>query len=218
MTFYLYDFFAIFDRFLLRVVSLAFVLQSNLCFGIGIDGLEDSHATLRIGIISGSKSDGVRNVALSGSTYNFEYSRNFSLDMAFITGFKVASDPKTKRDGLHTSYAGLRLFPMGIGLPALVSTGDAMISYNSAYKPYIETSIGLGRIVIDFGSGGGTEVSAADSLSLSFGGGVMTHIFRRWAVDFQIIYELIQARGGTESSIAATGSGIWMQLGNSYHF
>ena len=186
-------------------------------FAIAIEGLEDSHATIRIGRVSGSKTDTVRTKPLSGAAYNFEYSRNFSFDTAFVTGFRVATDPATKRDALHTSYAGFRLFPMGIGLPGLVSTGDAMIGYNSTLKPYVDASIGLGRIVIDFGSGGGSEVSAADSLSASFGGGLI-HVLRKWALDFQVIYEVVQARGGNENSIAASGTAIWIQLGNSYHF
>lgn len=186
--------------------------------GLSIDGLEDSHATFRIGAISGDRTDSKIARPLTGSTYNFEYSRNFSFDMAFITGFRVAVDQQTKRDALHTSYAGFRLFPLGIGLPSLVSTGDAMISYNSKFKPYVDASMGLGRLVIDYGSSGSAEVSAADTLSISFGGGVMTHLFRRWAIDLQVIYEIIQARGGNENTLAASGTGIWIQLGNSYHF
>ena len=205
----------------LKIALVAFAIifvKPNECLGIAIDGLEDSHATLRLGIITGSKTDSVRNKSLAGTTYNFEYSRNFSFDTAFITGFRVAIDPATKRDVLHTSYAGYRLFPLGIGLPGLVSTGDAMISYNASFKPYIDASIGLGRLVVDFGSGGGSEVSAADSLSVSFGGGILMHVLRRWAIDFQFMFESIQARGGNANSLAASGTGIWIQLGNSYHF
>jgi hypothetical protein len=201
------------------LVALALMpIFSEMAWAIDIDGLEDSHATVRLGIIAGSKTDSVRTRAMKGTTYNFEYSRNFNFDTAFITGFRVAIDPTTKRDALHTSYAGYRLFPMGIGLPGLVSTGDSMISYNSTFKPYVDASVGLGRLVIDFGSGGGSEVSAADSLSISFGGGVMMHFFRRWAMDLQVMFESIQARGGNANSLAASGTGIWIQLGNSYHF
>ncbi|MEI8024748.1 MAG: hypothetical protein WCI18_00235 [Pseudomonadota bacterium] len=202
----------------LLVFLVALWLIPFTALGLSIDGLEDSHATFRIGTISGDKTDSKITSKLKGSTYNFEYSRNFSFDMAFVTGFRVAVDPATKRDVLHTSYAGFRLFPLGIGLPSLVSTGDAMISYNSRFKPYVDASLGLGRLVIDYGSAGSAEVSAADTLSICFGGGVMTHFFRRWAIDVQVIYEIIQARGGNENTLAASGTGIWIQLGNSYHF
>jgi len=201
-----------------EILVLVLALMPIKAKGITIEGLEDSHATLRIGTIAGTRTDSKRTNKLKGSTYNFEYSRNFSFDMAFVTGFRVAIDPETKRDGFHSSYGGFRLFPLGIGLPSLVSTGDAMISYNSSYKPYLDASVGLGRMVIDFGSKGSAEVSAADTLSVSFGGGVMTHLFRRWAIDFQVIYEIIQARGGNENTLAASGTAIWMQIGNSYHF
>ena len=193
-------------------------LSPMMAMGISIDGLEDSHATFRIGTISGDRTDSKESSKLKGSTYNFEYSRNFRFDMAFVTGFRVAADPATKRDALHTSYAGVRLFPLGIGLPSLVSTGDTMINYNAKYKPYVDANMGLGRLVIDYGSSGSAEVSAADTLSVSFGGGVMTHLFRRWAIDIQVTYEIIQARGGNENTLAASGTGIWIQLGNGYHF
>jgi hypothetical protein len=219
MTNFLGSSIRIFGKVWLHLTSLLLgCVLTERGLAVAIEGLEDSHATIRIGRASGSKTDTVRTKPLSGATYNFEYSRNFSFDAAFITGFRVATDPATKRDALHTSYAGFRLFPMGIGLPGLVSTGDAMIGYNSTLKPYVDGSIGLGRIVIDFGSGGGSEVSAADSLSVSFGGGLMIHVLRKWALDFQVVYEVVQARGGNENSIAASGTAIWIQLGNSYHF
>jgi len=179
--------------------------------------LNDSTGSFRLGMINFTKTDGEKTYTGGASVYNYEYSRYVRLNQALIFGFRQATDSATKRDAYHSAYGGYRFFPMGVGLPVLTTTGDATISIDSRYKPYAEASLGLGHILFEPIAEGAGDFSA-NSLGIVFGGGMMMHFFSRWVVDFQIMYEMIQSRGGTSNSLAVSGSNIYILLGNGMTF
>ena len=198
-------------------LSGAFILpEIGVAQSIGGD-FHDSHATFRLGVMNYTKTDGETPLAGSGSVLNYEYSRYLRLDQAIVLGFRQATDAATQRDAYHSAYAGYRMFPFGLGFPLTSSVGDAVISMDSSYKLYGEGSIGLGRIMYAPISDGAGEF-ASDTLAIAFGGGVMMHFFSRWAVDFQLMYEIVQSRGGTGGSLAVSGSNIYILIGNGYLF
>jgi hypothetical protein len=55
-------------------------------------------------------------------------------------------------------------------------------------------------------------------MAITFGGGLMTHAFKRWVLDFKIMYEMVQLRGGTNNSSAMSGNRIHILLGNGMTF
>lgn len=175
----------------------------------------DSHATFRLGTMSYTVTDGAKANGGGGMALNYEYSRQLDLSSALVIGWRQVTDSASQRDGHHSAYAGLRMFPLGLGIPLTSSIGDATISMDHGYKYYGEASLGLGRLLLE--PQGAADLSG-DSLSISFGGGVLMHFFSRWGVDFQVMYHIIQGRGGTTDSVAVSGSGISIFLGNSYLF
>ena len=179
--------------------------------------MHDSHGTFRLGTLSFTKTDGEKNLTGGASVLNYEYSRYLRMNQALILGFRQATDAATKRDAYHSAYGGYRMFPMGVGFPVTTTTGDATIAIDARYKPYAEASLGMGRILFEPLSEGAGEF-AADTLAISFGGGLMMHFFTRWAVDFQLMYEIVQSRGGTGSSLAVSGSNIYILLGSGLLF
>lgn len=182
-----------------------------------IKDLDDSHGTFRLGMLNYTKTDGEKNLTGGASVLNYEYSRYFKMDQALVLGFRQATDSVTKRDAYHAAYGGYRMFPLGIGLPVTTTTGDATITLDARYKPYAEASLGMGRILFESISDGAGEF-ASDTLSIGFGGGLMMHFFTRWAVDFQLMYEIVQSRGGTGNSLAVSGSNIFIMLGSGLLF
>ena len=199
------------------IVIFAF-LQMDDAFAAGIFGQDqsDSHATLRLGIMNYTLSDGVSTFAGSTSVLNYEYSRFARYDQALVIGFRQATDSRSKRDAYHAAYVGYRIFPMGVGFPLQVSAADAMLILDSKFKPYVEGSLGLGRVLLKPDDSGGEYGS--DTLSYTFGGGVLMHFFNKWAVDFQVMYELVQGRGGTSASIGASGSQMYVLFGSGLLF
>jgi len=200
-------------------IGLAWSLFSQVSYAassIGSD-LKDSHGTFRLGTLSFSKSDGENNRTGQASVMNYEYSRYFRTNQALVLGFRQGTDGETKRDAYHSAYAGYRIFPLGVGLPMVVSTGDSTISMDARYKPYAETSLGLGRILFEPVSGGAGEF-ASDTIGFSFGGGLMMHFFNRWAVDLELLYEMVQGRGGTGNSLSITGNNVYILLGSGLLF
>jgi len=179
--------------------------------------IHDSHGTVRLGMQNYSKTDGQAIKTGGASVLNYEYSRALRLDQAIIFGFRQATDAASKRDAYHAAYGGYRLFPMGVGFPMVTTTGDATISLDARYKPYAEASLGLGHIMFEPVSDGAGEFGS-DTLSITFGGGMMMHFFTRWAVDFQLMYEMVQSRGGTGNSLAISGSNIYILLGSGMLF
>ncbi len=192
---------------------------SQNLFASGIFGQDsqDSHGTLRLGIMSYTLSDGAKQYAGSGSVLNYEYSRYARFNQALIFGFRQATDSVSQKDAYHAAYGGYRIFPMGVGFPLLVSTNNSLISYDAKYKPYAEGSLGLGRALLETDGSGGAEYGS-DTLSIGIGGGVLMHFFKRWAVDVHILYEIVQGRGGTENSIAASGNNFYFLIGNGLLF
>jgi hypothetical protein len=77
-------------------------------------------------------------------------------------------------------------------------------------------SLGLGRALLEAGEEGADYSS--DSLSIGFGGGLMMHFFTRWAVDLQLMYEMVQGRGGSANSIMVSGNNIYILLGSGVLF
>ncbi|MCX6124325.1 MAG: hypothetical protein NTV34_06190 [Proteobacteria bacterium] len=187
------------------------------CAGVLGQNQFDSHATIRIGMMNYSKSDGNETKAGTASALNYEYSRFTRLSQGLVLGFRQATDPESQRDAYHAAYAGYRLFPFGIGFPVTAMSGEASLTLDSLLKPYAESSLGLGRMLMSSNSGGAAEF-AADTLSISFGGGIMAHFFTRWAVDFHVLYEMVQARGGTSEGLAATGTNIYILMGSGLLF
>ncbi len=179
--------------------------------------INDSTGAFRLGVTNFTKTDGKKTYTGGASVYNYEYSRYLRLNQALIFGFRQATDSATKRDAYHSAYGGYRFFPMGVGLPMLSTTGDATISIDSRYKPYAEASLGLGHILFEPIAEGAGDFSA-NAMGISFGGGLMMHFFSRWAVDFQIMYEMVQSRGGTNNSLAVSGNNIYILLGNGMTF
>jgi hypothetical protein len=179
--------------------------------------IDDSSGSFRLGMINFTKTDGQKTYTGGASVYNYEYSRYLRLNQALIFGFRQATDSATKRDAYHSAYGGYRFFPMGVGLPILATTGDATISIDSRYKPYAEASLGLGHILFEPIAQGAGDFSA-NAMGIAFGGGLMMHFFKRWAVDFQIMYEMVQSRGGTSNSLAVSGNNIYILLGNGMTF
>ena len=179
--------------------------------------IHDSHGTARLGVQNYTKTDGSQIKTGGASVLNFEYSRNVALDQALVFGFRQATDAATKRDAYHAAYGGYRLFPLGVGFPMVTTTGDATISLDSRYKPYAEASVGMGHILFETISDGAGSFNS-DTLSFAFGGGMMMHFFSRWAVDFQLMYEMVQSRGGTGNALAVSGSNIYILLGSGMLF
>jgi hypothetical protein len=179
--------------------------------------LHDSHGTFRLGILNFTKTDGEKNLTGGASVLNYEYSRYLRMNQALVFGFRQATDAATKRDAYHSAYGGYRMFPMGVGFPVTTTTGDATIAIDARYKPYAEASLGMGRILFEPLNEGAGEF-AADTLAISFGGGLMMHFFTRWAVDFQLMYEMVQTRGGTGEALAVSGSNIYILLGSGLLF
>lgn len=200
-----------------EIVSVLVALIHSTPATAIVSDFHDSHATLRLGVMNYSKTDGETPITGSASVLNYEYSRNLHLSQALILGFRQATDAATQRDAYHSAYAGYRLFPFGMGFPLTTSVGDAVISMDSKYKLYGEASIGLGRILYSPISDGAGEF-ASDTLAIAFGGGMMMHFFSRWAVDFQIMYEIVQSRGGTGSALAVSGNNIYIIVGNGFLF
>ncbi len=179
--------------------------------------IDDSSGSFRLGMINFTKTDGQKTYTGGASVYNYEYSRYLRLNQALIFGFRQATDSATKRDAYHSAYGGYRFFPMGVGLPILSTTGDATISIDSRFKPYAEASLGLGHILFEPIAQGAGDFSS-NAMGIAFGGGLMMHFFSRWAVDFQIMYEMVQSRGGTSNSLAVSGNNIYILLGNGMTF
>lgn len=206
-------------RLIKFTVGLGLVFMTQLSYaGTGIgSNLNDSHGTFRLGTLSFTKSDGEKSRAGRASVLNYEYSRYFRTNQAFVLGFRQGTDAATKRDDYHSAYAGYRIFPLGVGLPMVVSAGDSTISMDARYKPYVETSLGLGRTLFEPISGGAGEF-ASDTMGFSFGGGLMMHFFTRWAVDLELIYEIIQGRGGTGQTLSISGNNVYILLGNGLVF
>ena len=178
----------------------------------------DSHGTFRLGMMNYSKTDGKAPLTGGASVLNYEYSRFFRLNQALVLGFRQATDAASKRDAYHAAYGGYRMFPMGVGFPVLATTGDATISMDARYKPYAEASFGLGRMLYDAFDKNEAAELASDTLSIGFGGGLMMHFFTRWAVDLQLMYEIVQSRGGTGESLALSGNNIYVLLGSGLLF
>lgn len=175
----------------------------------------DSHGMFRLGILNYTKSDTNQTLKGSASVMNYEYSRAFRTDQAIVLGWKQATEPATKLDAYHAAYGGYRIFPMGIGLPILVSTGDGMISYDSKFKPYAEVTLGLGHMQFQPDT---TQEFGTDTLSVAFGGGVLMHFFGRWAFDISLMYEKVQQRGGTSQALALSANQFYLLIGNGVLF
>lgn len=178
----------------------------------------DSHVTLRFGSLTYTNTDGAETISGGGTTLNYEYSRQMNLSSALVLGWRQTTDAKTQRDGYHSAYGGYRMFPFGLGIPITSSVGDAVISMDSSYKLYGEASVGLGRMLFKPNDADAAAEYSADSLTVSFGGGMMMHFFSRMGVDFQVMYHIIQARGGTANSLLLSGNGMSILFGSSYLF
>jgi len=179
--------------------------------------LNDSTGSFRLGVVNFTKSSGKKTYTGGASVYNYEYSRYLRMNQALVFGFRQATDSATKRDAYHSAYGGYRFFPMGVGLPMLTTTGDATISIDSRYKPYAEASLGLGHILFEPIADGAGDFSS-DSMGIAFGGGLMMHFFTRWAVDLQLMYEIVQGRGGTGNTLIVSGNNIYILLGSGMTF
>jgi hypothetical protein len=204
--------------FKINMIAFAAALSIKAPAASLISNFHDSHATLRFGTMSYTNVSGGEAIPGGGMSLNYEYSRQMTLSSALILGWRQVTDAATQRDGYHSAYGGYRMFPFGLGIPLTSSLGDAVIGMDSSYKLYGEVSLGLGRMFfkpIDVGAAGDLS---ADSLTVALGGGVLMHFFSRWGVDFQFMYHLIQARGGTADSLMLAGNGISILIGNSYLF
>lgn len=177
----------------------------------------DSHGTFRLGALSFSNTDGETKKTGGASVLNYEYSRFFKMNQALVLGFRQATDSTTKRDAYHSAYGGYRIFPLGVGLPVTSTTGDATIAIDARFKPYAEASLGLGRTLFEPFSEGAGEF-ASDTMGITLGGGLMMHFFTRWAVDVQLLYEIVQSRGGTGNALAVSGSNMYFLLGSGLLF
>jgi hypothetical protein len=196
-------------------VATAFITARPSIAASLVGEFHDSHGTFRFGTMSYTVTDGATPKAGGGMALNYEYSRQLNMSSALIVGWRQVTDSASQRDGHHAAYAGMRMFPLGLGIPLTSSIGDATISMDSSYKYYGEASLGLGRLLYE--PQGSADLSG-ESLSITFGGGVLMHFFSRWGVDFQVLYHIIQGRGGTAESLAVSGSGMSMLIGNSYLF
>jgi hypothetical protein len=179
--------------------------------------VHDSTGSFRLGVVNFTKSSGEKTNNGGASVYNYEYSRYLRMNQALVFGFRQATDSATKRDAYHSAYGGYRFFPMGVGLPMITTTGDATISIDSRYKPYAEASLGLGHILFEPIAEGAGDFSS-DSLGIAIGGGLMMHFFSRWAVDLQLMYEIVQGRGGTGNALIVSGNNIYILLGSGMTF
>jgi len=178
----------------------------------------DSHGTFRIGTMNYTKTDGRAPLTGGASVLNYEYSRYFRMNQALVLGFRQATDAASKRDAYHAAYGGYRFFPLGVGLPVISDMGEASLSVDARYKPYAEASLGLGRMLYDAFDKNEAAELASDTLGVAFGGGLMMHFFSRWAVDLQLMYEIVQSRGGTGESLALSGNNIYILLGSGLLF
>lgn len=179
--------------------------------------VHDSTGSFRLGVVNFTKSSGEKTYTGGASVYNYEYSRYLRMNQALVFGFRQATDSATKRDAYHSAYGGYRFFPMGVGLPMVTTTGDATISIDSRYKPYAEASLGLGHVLFEPIAEGAGDFSS-DSLGIAIGGGLMMHFFSRWAVDLQLMYEIVQGRGGTGNALIVSGNNIYILLGSGMTF
>ena len=127
------------------VIALASSLARPLVAANLVGEFQDSHATFRFGTMSYTVSDGATPKAGGGMALNYEYSRQLNMSSALIVGWRQVTDSASQRDGHHAAYAGMRMFPLGLGIPLTSSIGDATISMDSSYKYYGEASLGLGR-------------------------------------------------------------------------
>lgn len=178
----------------------------------------DSHGTFRLGTMSYTKTDGQTPLTGGASVLNYEYSRYLKFNQALVLGFRQATDAASQRDAYHAAYGGYRFFPLGVGFPVISTIGESSISVDARYKPYAEASLGLGRMLYDAFDKNEAAELASDTMGIAFGGGLMMHFFSRWSVDFQLMYEMVQARGGTGESLALSGSNIYIMLGSGLLF
>jgi hypothetical protein len=197
-------------------VTMASLPDVGSAAGIFGQDQHDTHGTFRLGVMNYTKSDGKSNYTGSASVLNYEYSRFIKYNQALVLGFRQATDASSKRDAYHAAYGGFRMYPLGVGFPLFVSSMDSTISYDAKFKPFGEMSLGLGRALLEAGEEGADYSS--DSLSIGFGGGLMMHFFTRWAVDLQLMYEMVQGRGGSANSIMVSGNNIYILLGSGVLF
>jgi hypothetical protein len=168
--------------------------------------------------MSYTKTDGQTPLTGGASVLNYEYSRYLKFNQALVLGFRQATDAASQRDAYHAAYGGYRFFPLGVGFPVISTMGDSSMSIDARYKPYAEASLGLGRMLYDAFDKNEAAELASDTMGIAFGGGLMMHFFTRWAVDLQLMYEIVQARGGTGESLALSGSNIYIMLGSGLLF
>lgn len=201
-------------------LAAAVVLRANLVFAAATisSDIYDSHGTFRLGTLSYTKTDGEKPLTGGASVLNYEYSRFFRMNQALVLGFRQATDAASKRDAYHAAYGGYRIFPLGIGFPILTNMDDSSLLIDSKYKPYAEASLGLGRMLYDAFDQNAAAELASDTMSFAFGGGLMMHFFTRWALELQIMYEIVQARGGTGNSLSLSGSNMYILLGSGVLF
>ncbi len=212
-----YTFKSLTGRVMLALLLAAVIPNNAHCASL-VGDFPDSHATLRFGTLTYTNSDGNEAIPGGGTTLNYEYSRQMNLSSALVLGWRQVTDAKTQRDGYHSAYGGYRMFPFGLGIPITTSVGDAVIAMDSSYKVYGEASLGLGRMLFKPNDNDATAEYSADSMTISFGGGVMMHFFSRMGVDFQFMYHMIKARGGTAGSLLLSGNGMSFLVGSSYLF
>lgn len=172
---------------------------------------------LKIGQTQYSKTDGAVPLTGSARTMGLELSLFYKMDRSVVVGFREATDAVSQRAYYLASYAGWRYFPLGIGHPVQVVIDGNDIRYDSKFRPYVQGQIAIGRALYNPVLGGAQE-QAADIFGLTLGTGMAWYPAGFWSLNFEVIYEQYQARGGTAEGLALSGTNIFTLLGSGYLF
>ena len=204
--------FGISKKFPLAVICAQF-------FAIPASAIEAAAKVIdvKLGTVQYSKTDGATPLTGSARAQGLELCLFYKLDRCVFGGYREAIDPTSKRDYYLAAYSGWRYFPLGIGHPVDTVLNGATISYDSHIRPFIQTSLALGRALYNPVLGGAEE-QAADILGLNLGFGMAWYPIGRWAVNFEVSYEQYQSRGGTANSLSLSGNNLFLLLGSGYLF
>ncbi len=152
--------------------------------------------TVRSGMISFSVSPELKpEVSQNVGNVSIEAARYHKKIFASYLGYRIAQDSEIGRAIYHSGYLGWRYYYYGLGVPIQALRENSLIAWNVPFKPYVESAISIGKILIQSSGTANIQEIAGEYYGLQFGTGVNTTLTRSLALDLTVIGEYASGYG-----------------------
>lgn len=199
------------------IMRLVFIFSLYLPTSIGLAADFEKSITDSLSVNSGLMSYEQTGLdpksATNTSNFSLEWSHFFKKDISPFTGYRVAYDPALGRTLYQAGYAGYRYYYSGLGVPISAFRSNSRIFYNFTFRPYIESSVVLGRYLIATRAEFDAFDLSSDFYGLGFGTGFDYGIGDRYGLDFKASYEYLLGYGPLDFG----ASNIFVLVGMKYY-